>query len=234
MILHKLIFRYLKYGDDEGFYLIQARDAVRWLERVGIGLGSDVSALDLGCGRGMIGAELMKRGCRVTFADESNSLLPEYQEFDFRLIDINKDDLGGLGTYDLVICSNVLEHIPRPLRLLESANLVLKPEGLLYLSWTNWLSPWGGHEFAPLHYLGPRRGQALYDRLVGKPREHTVFEDLFPISVGGTIGAIKGNPSLRVEWIVPRYYPEFAFIVRVPVLREFLTWNCALLAKRVC
>ena len=32
MILHKLLARFLKHGDDPEFYLLQARDAIRWLE----------------------------------------------------------------------------------------------------------------------------------------------------------------------------------------------------------
>lgn len=50
MIFHKLVFRYLRYGDDRDFYLLQARDTVRWLERAGVALGDGVTALDLGCG----------------------------------------------------------------------------------------------------------------------------------------------------------------------------------------
>ena len=51
MIFHKLIFRYLRCGDGREFYLLQAKDTVRWLESVGVELGDGVTALDLGCGK---------------------------------------------------------------------------------------------------------------------------------------------------------------------------------------
>jgi SAM-dependent methyltransferase len=233
MIFHKLALRYVKHGDDRDFYLLQAKDTVRWLERAGVALGDGVAALDLGCGHGMIGAELARRGCEVVFADQSRWLLSEYGDADFRLIDIEKDDIATLGRYDLVICSNVLEHISRPARLLEPMDRLLKPGGKLYLSWTNGLSPWWGHEFAPLHYLGPRRGASLYDRFAKNARKHTPYVDLFPFSIGGILRLARGYPGLRILRVVPRYYPELAFITRIPFARESLTFNCVILLERV-
>jgi SAM-dependent methyltransferase len=233
VILHKLIFRFIRHRDDTGFYRIQARDTVRWLEKVGIRLGSDVTALDLGSGHGIIGGELMKKGCRVTFADESNGLLDEYRDAEFRSFDIEKGKLCSLGQYDLVICSNVLEHISRPDIFLGSVDCLLKPGGKLYLSWTNWLSPWGGHDYSPFHYLGVYRGLRLYDRFIGKPRVHTPYVTLFPTSIAGTLRDVRGNRRLRVAGVLPRYYPRLSFITRVPVVREFLTFNCLIIAERV-
>jgi SAM-dependent methyltransferase len=233
MIIHKLIFRYLEHGDDRGFYGLQARDTAQWLERVGIEMGHGMRALDLGCGHGMIGAELLKRGCQVVFADKSRYLLPEYENVDFRIIDIEKDDLASLGLYDLVICSNVLEHICCPEKLIGAMDLMLNPGGKFYLGWTNGLSPWWGHEFAPFHYLGAERGVRVYDKLIGRPRQHTPYVDLFPISIGRALTLIRENPDLRILRVVPRFYPEFAFITLVPLLREFLTFNCVVLLERV-
>jgi SAM-dependent methyltransferase len=232
MILHKLIIRFLKHKDDVGFYRIQAEDTVRWLEKVGVELDSGLTALDLGCGHGLIGGELMKRGCRVSFADESNWLLDEYGDAEFRSFDIEKNDLCSLGFYDLVICSNVLEHISEPDRFILSLDRLLEPGGRLYLSWTNWLSPWGGHEFSPFHYLGRRRGHLIYDRLVKRPRKHTPYKNLFPTAIGSTLKTIAENPRLKVLCVVPRYYPELEFLMRAPVLREFLAWNCVILLEK--
>src|SRR5436190_11544094 len=232
MILHKLLARFLKHGDDPEFYLLQARDAIRWLERCGVALGPQVRALDLGCGHGVFGAELVKRRCQVTFADEENFLLPEISQAPFRRINIDRDDLATLGKYDLVICSNVFEHLAKPKQFLDSIHTILSPQGKLYLSWTNWLSPWGGHEFSPFHYLGPRLGHRVYDKLLKRKRKHTPFENLFPTYIGPVLKMIRQNPNLRIRKIAPRYYTEFAFIMRIPVLREFLAWNCAMLIER--
>jgi SAM-dependent methyltransferase len=232
MILHKLLARFVRHGDDVPFYLMQAQDAIRWIERSGAAIGSNVRALDLGCGHGVFGAELLKRGCTVTFADEVNSLFPEIAHAPFRQINLDDDNICSLGEFDLVICSNVLEHLTTPEKFLSSVHKILAPQGKLYLSWTNWLSPWGGHEFSPLHYLGPSRGHLLYDRLSRRKRKHTPFVNLFPTYIGSTLRTIRQNPDLQVLRTAPRYYTEFAFLMSLPWIREFLEWNCALLIGR--
>jgi SAM-dependent methyltransferase len=234
VIIHKLIIQHLRRRDDSEFYAMQAEDAIKWIRRQGVELGKGTTVLDLGCGHGIFGAALQREGCLVAFADETNLLLPELRSADFITINLDTDDLSKLGQYDLVICSNVLEHLAKPERFLGSVDGILKREGRLYLSWTNWLSPWGGHEFSPFHFFGPRFGPRLYDKLLGlrRPRIHTPFVNLFPTSIGRTLRFIRNCSGLRVAAGAPRYYPELAFILRIPLLREFLTWNCALLLRR--
>ncbi|MBN2168538.1 MAG: methyltransferase domain-containing protein [Actinobacteria bacterium] len=232
MIFHKLVRQYLKNRDDKDFYALQAGDMARWLDRNRVPLNGTTTALDLGCGEGLIGHELERLGCSVTFADLEDCLIPEIDRRKLVNIDIEKDDLTTLGEYDLVVFSNVLEHIAHPEEFLEKAEILLKPEGYLYLSWTNWLSPWGGHEYSLFHYLGPWRGYRLCEKFRGKPRVHTPYENLFPTHIGKVLKLLRRNRSLDVIKVVPRYYPELAFITRIPVFREFFTWNCAVLARK--
>lgn len=229
MIIHRLIAQHLRNRDDATFYFFQAQDAIKWTERAGVPIGSKTRALDLGCGHGIFGAELMKRGCQVTFADEENFLLPEISTAPFRKINLDRDEVAGLGEYDLVICSNVLEHLAKPDQFIDSVHKIMAPNGRLYLSWTNWLSPWGGHEFSPFHYLGTGRGHLLYDKWTGKKRKHTPYENLFPTYIGHVLKKIHSNPHLELIRCAPRYYSELAFLTRIPVLREYVTWNCAML-----
>ena len=232
MIIHKLLARHFRSGDDPVFYAFQADDAIAWLQRCGVPLGPQMRALDLGCGHGIFGAQLMKSGCQVAFADEENGLLPEISHAPFHRINIDRDDLAALGQYDLVICSNVLEHLAKPDQFLDSVHKILTPDGKLYLSWTNWLSPWGGHEFSPFHYLGARRGHRLYDKVSRRKRKHTPFVNLFPTYIGRILKHIRRSPNLLLLRAAPRYYNEFAFLIRIPILREFLAWNCAVLIGR--
>lgn len=233
MVLPKLISHHLKHGDDAEFYRLQAVDAIGWLERRGVALNSAVHAIDLGCGHGVFGSELLERGCKVTFSDEQNFLIEKLKHHPFKPFNIDSENFGDLGEFDLVICSNVLEHLSKPEKFLASLHQCVKPNGWFYLSWTNWLSPWGGHEFSPFHYLGPKLGPRMADRLTGRKRKHTPYENLFPTSIGTTLRLLSGNRSVKVAAIAPRYYPEFAWISRIPVFREFLTWNCALLIRRI-
>jgi 2-polyprenyl-3-methyl-5-hydroxy-6-metoxy-1,4-benzoquinol methylase len=232
VLLHKLIRHHLRHGTDDAFYRLQAVDSIAWLQRQGVRLERGVSALDLGCGTGIFGGELVQLGCAVTFADEKNWLSPALDGAAFRPVNIDQDDLATLGQHDLVICSNVLEHLSRPEKLLDSIASLLKPGGLFYLSWTNWLSPWGGHDFSPFHYLGPRLGPRLWDRWMKRPRQLKPFENLYPTHIGQVLGSLRRREALEVRRVVPRYYPELAFVMAVPGLREFLAWNCAVLIRR--
>jgi SAM-dependent methyltransferase len=232
MIIHRLVWHHLRHGDDLEFYRLQALDAIAWMQRQGVRFGAGRTVLDLGCGHGVFGAALRQRQCEVTFADAVNCLPPDLAAAPFRQFDIDREEPRLLGRYDVVICSNVLEHLAKPDRLLAGLGDLLASDGVCYLSWTNWLSPWGGHEFSPFHYLGARRGHRVYDRLVGKPRKHTPFVNLFPTSISQVLRQVRRVPSLRLLAAAPRYYTELAGLLRIPVLREFVAWNCALLLAR--
>jgi hypothetical protein len=51
-------------------------------------------------------------------------------------------------------------------------------------------------------------------------------------SIGGILRHLREATDLRITRRAPRYYPEFWFLLHLPVLREFLAWNCALLLAR--
>jgi SAM-dependent methyltransferase len=233
MILFQLIRRHLKHGDDEVFYRLQATDAMHWIQRhAGSGF-ADQQILDLGCGHGVFGEELIQTGADVTFADAADLRAQRLKASKFLQIDLDQQEAQTLGQFHGVVCSNVLEHLKHPDRLIQNMETLLAPGGWFYLSWTNWLSPWGGHEFSPFHYLGPQLGPKCFDRLTGKKRLHTPGENLFVTRIGKTLSAIKSRPELKVLACAPRYYPELAWITKAPLLREFFTWNCALLIQRV-
>ena len=233
MIIHKLIGGVLKRGGCYvEFFLEQAVDAIGWIRRCGVPLDASTTVLDLGCGFGHFGGELAKLGCQVTLADDNSFVLPEYSKIQFRRIDIDRDNLKEIGEYDLVILSNVFEHLSKPDRLLSAMASLLSPRGKFYLSWTPWYSPWGGHEFSPLHYLGARFGYSVYTRILKKPSQHVPYQNLFPTYIGRTLRRIRNDSNLRIVRIAPRYYPEFSFLMHLPVAREFLAWNCAMLIER--
>jgi len=230
MILHRLLWRFARHRDDAVFYALQATDAIRWIGAQGVRLGPGVRVLDLGCGHGVFGGELARRGCDVAFADERNDLLPEHRGRPFHVINLDRDDVATLGRHDLVVCSNVLEHLSRPREFLQRADQLLAPGGRLYLSWTNWLSPWGGHEFSPFHYLGARLGTGLHDALV-RARFHKPGVNLFVTHIGRVMGWIRRDARLGVVAMAPRYYTELGWLMHCPGLREFAAWNAALLLQ---
>lgn len=61
------------------------------------------------------------------------------------------------ASVDICLSSNVAEHVPRPWQLGDEMLRVTRPGGLVVLSYTVWLGPFGGHEMGLTHYLGGRR-----------------------------------------------------------------------------
>jgi len=127
----------------------------------------------------------------------------------------------------------MLEHTPDTAAVVAELERVVRPGGWIWLSWTNWYSPWGGHEISPWHYLGPRFGSAAYARLHrGKALKNEPGVSLFPVHVGPTLDMLRHRPGLRVLDAAPRYYPSQRWLLRVPGLREVATWNCLVLLER--
>lgn len=137
------------------------------------------------------------------------------------------------GSVDLTFSSNVWEHVPDPERVADELVRVTRPGGLIFLSYTNWLSPWGGHETSPWHWLGGERAVRRYTRRHGHPPKNRVGESLYRISVARGLSWVEGRPDVEVLVARPRYLPDaFAHLLRVPGLREILTWNLLLVLRR--
>jgi SAM-dependent methyltransferase len=137
------------------------------------------------------------------------------------------------ATMDGAFCSNLLEHTPDARAVIEEIERVLRPGGWGYISWTNWYSPWGGHDMSPYHFLGPARGPRLYERLHGPPRKNPYGAGLWPVHVGPTVRFVRERPGLDVERVEPRYWPRLAPICRIPLVREVATWNCVIRVRKV-
>ncbi|HLK45105.1 MAG TPA: class I SAM-dependent methyltransferase, partial [Acidimicrobiales bacterium] len=137
-------------------------------------------------------------------------------------------------TFDVVFSSNVLEHVPDPGRFLDESIRVTRPGGLVYLSFTVWRGPWGGHETSPWHLISGRYALERYTRRNGRPPKNVFGESLFPVSVRQAMRMVHQRQDVEVVAAEPRYYPRWArWIIRVPVLREALTWNLVLLLEKL-
>ena len=93
--------------------------------------------LDVGCGNGLFGGYLKeKTGCRIVGVDASEFALKEARKAGFDEVHLCPDlDSRALpfpdGTFDFVLCKDVLEHLLVPLHLLKETRRLLKPGGLL-------------------------------------------------------------------------------------------------------
>jgi SAM-dependent methyltransferase len=137
------------------------------------------------------------------------------------------------GQADLAFSSNVLEHVPEPSGFMDEMVRVTRPGGLIYLSFTAWYSPWGGHETSPWHYLGGRRAAERYRRRNGRPPGNLYGQSLFAQHVGPVLNLARGRSDVDILEAVPRYYPSWLdWVVRVPGLRELATWNLLLVMRK--
>jgi SAM-dependent methyltransferase len=101
---------------------------------------TDIQRLcDLGCGNGYLSGRLAALGYEVTGVDASESGIAlarqNYSNASFiqSLMDRNLGEALGRGEFDLVISSDVIEHLYRPGDLLEVAAEILRPNGHLVL-----------------------------------------------------------------------------------------------------
>ncbi len=128
---------------------------------------------------------------------------------------------------DVCLSSNVAEHVPRPWQLGGEMLRVTKPGGLVVLSYTVWLGPFGGHEMGLTHYLGGPRAAARYARKHGHPAKNDYGSSLFAVSAADGLRWAASTGALVA--VFPRYHPRWAWgLTSVPLLREFLVSNLVL------
>jgi SAM-dependent methyltransferase len=230
--LHLLGAFRTEQSDPDGFYRLLSADAVALLgTRVPLA-GS--RALDVGGGAGYLTVALRAAGARCVLVDADAGELAWRGTPPMGSVVADGTRLPvGDGAFDLVVSSNVLEHVPSPFALVDEMVRVLRPGGYLWLSFTNWLGPWGGHETSPWHFLGGQLARRRYERRSGRPPKNRYGESLFALHVGRFLRQLAGMGAIDVVDARPRYLPGgTAALVRVPVVRELCTWNLEVLARR--
>ena len=96
----------------------------------------------MGCAQGTLGLQLAEEGYRVTLLDirpahiEYAKARHEYGEVEFRVGEVSPQ-LPRDRAFDVVICTEVLEHVPAPGRLLETLQAKLADGGALLLTTPN-------------------------------------------------------------------------------------------------
>lgn len=137
------------------------------------------------------------------------------------------------GALDVCYSSNVLEHVPDPWRMAAEMLRVTRPGGTVFLSYTVWFGPWGGHETSPWHYLGGRLARRRYRRRHGREPKNRYGESLFAVTVRDGLAWARSQEDAEVLAVIPRYHPWWAtWVVRVPALREVVTWNLVVVLRK--
>ncbi|GGN05015.1 SAM-dependent methyltransferase [Terrabacter tumescens] len=225
----------VEQSDPDHFYSLLALDSIRELRRWTDLDGAVV--LDVGGGPGYFADAFADAGARYAGVD------PDVGELTARgSVGANMLRASGLalpiatGSVDVAYSSNVLEHVPEPEAMAEEMVRVARPGGTVVISWTPWLSPWGGHETAPWHYLGGRRAADRYAARLGKRPKNDFGRTLFACSVQRMtrwLADAQRRGLVDVVEVLPRYHPRWAtWVVRVPGLREVVSWNAVLVLRK--
>jgi SAM-dependent methyltransferase len=231
-------------GDPGLFYGTLAEDTVRQVADYREIRGATV--VDVGGGGGWFTAAFRARGARCCLIEPDRAeLLSRPGPRDGTSMEPNRRSLPGAvqgdglrlplrdGATDITFSSNVLEHVPDPQRMIAELIRVTRKDGLIYLAFTNWYSPWGGHEMSPWHYLGAGLAERRYARRYGREASHKVGASLFRVHVGSVLRALRARDDIELTDARPRYYPAWCRgLVRVPGLREVATWNLMLVMRR--
>jgi SAM-dependent methyltransferase len=137
------------------------------------------------------------------------------------------------GSVDVCYSSNVLEHVELPWQMADEMVRVTRTGGVTFISYTAWWGPWGGHETAPWHFVGGYRARRRYAKKHGHEPKNRFGESLFRVTVREGLEWAAHQRSAEVLAVFPRYHPRWAWrVLRLPGLREVVTWNLAIVLRR--
>lgn len=118
-----------------------------YLKNAGLSLDNK-SVLDIGCGEGGILAGLAETyrftGLGLDYDGEMISKAREVAGSIFRQGDFFTYEFDE--KYDFILLRDVLEHCGDPSQMLEIISTLLRPDGFVYITYTPYLSPFGGHQ----------------------------------------------------------------------------------------
>jgi len=201
------------YAVSDESRLIKARKIIACLEHVN-GHLHDKEVLDLGCGSGLIAAEVSARAKCLTaiditgdaFSDALGPYGAREPRFRFVVADGTRLPFRN-GCFDIVICNQVFEHVPDQSKLVSEIHRVLKPDGCCYVATGNKLWPIEPHTGLPfLSYLP----EPIADKYIARFTSYHGYDVYLP-----TYWAFRRILSSRFDTVIDLT----ALIVKHP--REF-------------
>ncbi|MCX6395360.1 MAG: methyltransferase domain-containing protein [Propionibacteriales bacterium] len=217
--------------DPDGFYRLIADDAVD-LVRPYVELDGATVA-DFGGGPGFYSEAFRSAGATTVLVDaDIEEIRLHGRRTPGSVVGLAQQAPLRDGSVDVAFSSNLLEHVRDLGEVCDEIVRVVRPGGVVVLSYTIWLGPWGGHETSPWHLVGGRYAARRYERKNGRPPKNVFGTSMFPASVTDGLRWLSSRPDLEVLDLRPRYLPAWSsFLLRIPVLRELITWNLWIVAR---
>jgi 2-polyprenyl-6-hydroxyphenyl methylase/3-demethylubiquinone-9 3-methyltransferase len=102
-------------------------------------------ALDIGCGGGILAESMAARGARVSAIDMAEAPLAVAQihqhisgvDVDYRRATAEDEARTSPGSYDIVTCLEMLEHVPDPASVISACARLVRPGGHVFFSTIN-------------------------------------------------------------------------------------------------
>ena len=186
-----------------------------------------VDVLNVGCSTGIIDAELAPYVGSLTGIDIDAGAIRFAQtnhaaaNLAFKIGDAMNIDASD-ASFDIVLCAQVYEHVPDPVRLMSEIRRVLKPGGACYFAATNRLNPIEQHYKLPLLSIIPISWAHWYLRVMGRGdyyyERHMTHGQLRRLVKDFEIEDI----TLRVLDDPRRYEADYLFAGRKLVLARFI------------
>ena len=224
-------FRY-EQPDPARFYTALAEDSVAQLSSY-VDLDGEV-LLDVGGGPGYFRTAFERAGATYLALDADVGELSGLGEISTRTVIGSGMQLPFRdGSLDVCYSSNVLEHVPEPWRMAEEMLRVTRRGGTVFLSYTVWFGPWGGHETAPWHYLGGARARRRYRREHGHEPKNKYGESLFRVTVADGLRWARAQRTGVVVDLAAALQPVVVALADAcPVVREVVTWNLVIVLRK--